>query len=131
MNDLIRELLEKLKDVLDDEELLRDVYHALHGTEDYTIDRLTSRRKAYEYGDHFLTVARYGNANGFAFAVVASLMFREECGSLLDWSAYWGGCDLTVHEEDAVRWVAANGNKLSVDDAQHYFPEVPIACYRE
>ena len=80
------------------------------------------------YDGHRLHSTRYSNANGFALAVVASIKFYD--GELFDWSAYWGGTDLTRHEEDAVRYVAKRGNKMSREDAQHFFPHLPMSHYR-
>jgi hypothetical protein len=135
MNSRIRELLNKLKinAIGDDFRAIRD---ELEGDWEYCLSDLASRHSGFRMypvsgePDRFLACARYGNANGFAFAVVASVMFHEN-GDLLDWAAYWGGCDLTQRKEDAVRWVHHHGNKLSLDDAQHYFPDIPIVYYRE
>jgi len=76
-----------------------------------------------------LCPTRYWNTNGFAGAVVATLTFRRN-DNLLDWAAYIGGCDLTQYEEDAERWVAEHGAKISRGDAEYYFPDLPISLYR-
>lgn len=83
-------------------------------------------------GDHegrWLVCARYRNSGGFALAVVASVHFSPD-GQLGDWAAYWGGTDKTQREEDAVRWAAEHGCKLSRDDAKHFFPGFPMSYYR-
>lgn len=80
-----------------------------------------------EDGEH-LAWTRYGNANGFAWAFVAVLQFHKSY--LVDWAAYLGGCDLTQHETDAVCWIARHGNKVSAEDAHHFFPTLPIDLYR-
>lgn len=82
-----------------------------------------------DYEGHFLSSARYQNTSGFALAVVASINFSPD-GQLRDWTAYWHGCDKTRREEDAVRWVAKHGCKLSRDDAEHFFPDFPMSHYR-
>lgn len=82
-----------------------------------------------DYEGHFLSCARYNNAAGFALAVVASVHFSPD-GQLRDWAAYWHGCNITHREEDAVRWVAEHGCKLSRKDAAHFFPGFPMSHYR-
>lgn len=76
-----------------------------------------------------IRVARYFNVNGFAGAIIAVIKFNPD-DTMRDWSAYWGGCDLTMHKDDAVKWVAQNGDKISLSDAQYYFPDIPPARYR-
>lgn len=76
-----------------------------------------------------LTRALYGNANGFAWAIVAVINLYGE--TMIDWSAYLGGCDFTQVERNCLEWVAAKGNKLSLADAEHFFPYLPIEKYRE
>lgn len=71
---------------------------------------------------------RYGNANDFAWAIVAVVTYYW--GEVLDWTAYIGGCDLTAHEIDAVQWIAANGNKLHWSDGKYFFPDLPPELYR-
>lgn len=78
---------------------------------------------------HSIICARYCNAAGFALAVVALVQFDND-GNMRDWAAYWHGCDKTAREEDAVRWVAEHGCKLSDRDAAHFFPSLPMECYR-
>ena len=77
----------------------------------------------------YLTWTRYGNANGFAWAIVATLMFKPD-GQLVDWCVYMGGCDLTEHELDAICWIARNGNAMGLQDARHFFPKLPAEQYR-
>jgi hypothetical protein len=86
----------------------------------------------YHYpANDFQTVApaRYGNSNGFAFAIVAVLTFSRT-DELIDWSAFWGGCDQTQRERDCYEWVRQHGNKLGTADARHFFKELPIEQYR-
>lgn len=73
--------------------------------------------------------ARYSNSCGFALAVVAVLSFRKS-GLLIDWAAYWGGCDKTQREHDAYEWVRKHGNKMSGRDAAHFFEGIPLDLYR-
>ena len=97
----------------------------------YTLDDFRGHHPGWLQGedaDHYLYPARYVNGNYFASAIVASVRFFE--GNLVDWAAYWHGCDLTEREEDAVRWVQAKGMKMLDMDAQHYFPRLPFAYFR-
>lgn len=82
--------------------------------------------------NEFQTVvpARYGNSNGFAFSILAVLTFTRNGSELIDWSAYWGGCDLTQRECDCYEWVRQYGNKMLTADARHFFKELPIDQYR-
>ena len=88
-------------------------------------------RYAIELNIHkLLCPTRYWNANGFAGAIVAVLTLGSCSDDLIDWSAYIGGCDLTSRAEEAERWVAKHGNKVSREDAEYYFPDLPIELYR-
>lgn len=78
--------------------------------------------------DKILTRALYGNANEFAWAIVA--VINSYNGTMIDWAAYIGGCDLTQIERDCLEWVAAKGNKMSLADAEHFFPYLPVEKYR-
>ncbi len=73
--------------------------------------------------------ARYTNANGFALAVIATITFDDD-GEMIDWAAYWGGCDQTKREHDCYEWVRKNGNKMSLEDACYFFYELPGCLYR-
>ena len=72
--------------------------------------------------------ARYENTNGVAISVVASISYHE--GELFEWSAYIGGTTRTWHEKDAVEATLSWGDSLRIEDAKHYFPELPIGRYR-
>lgn len=88
-------------------------------------------RYSYEVSEcRSVIPARYGNSNGFAFAILAALTFGRD-GELIDWSAYWGGCDQTEYERDCYEWVRQNGNKMFTADARHFFKELPIDYYRQ
>lgn len=68
---------------------------------------------------------RFWNPQGKQIAVVASV--TED----IDWAAYigtdapdsWKECDTCV-------WAAANGAKLSYEDAKHFFPEIELPYRR-
>lgn len=66
----------------------------------------------------------YSNSNGFAVVVVAVI---NPC---VDWTAYIGGCNLTEHEEAAVRWTVRHGVKLPYRHARTFFPNLPEGIYR-
>lgn len=84
----------------------------------------------FDYKGRTIVGGRYINVNGFASAVVASLTFRGS-GNLYDWTVYWGGCDKTRREHDCLEWVADHGARMSVEDAAHFFDDLPIGLYRE
>lgn len=67
-----------------------------------------------------LIVARYWNANYYAGAIVASITEG------IDWAAYIGGADHTWSREAAVEYVRDYGDKLSRDDARHFFPNIEL-----
>ncbi len=71
-------------------------------------------------GDRSVVVGRYFNANYQAMAIVATI------SEGIDWSAYANGVDYTLREQDAAEWVAANGSKLSADDARYFFPQIEL-----
>ena len=71
-------------------------------------------------GEREIRTARYYNVNRYACAIVAVIT------SGIDWAAYIGGCDSTLREEEAVKWVAKRGAKLSMEDAKHYFPDIKM-----
>lgn len=79
-----------------------------------------------DYGRTVL-VGRYTNANGYAAAIVAVISVPEEPlhdntpGWRGDWAAYWGGCNVDMSQENAGLWVARYGNKMSEEDARHFF----------
>ena len=73
--------------------------------------------------------ARYYNANGYAMAVVA--VVNNNGLDLFDWAAYMGGCSSDLSEQEALNWVARFGCKLGQHDAAHFFPDLPIALYRD
>jgi len=78
--------------------------------------------------DRRLHCGSYDNNRDFAMAVVAVINFHD--GELFNWTAYWGGTDLTQEEEDAVRYIARHGNEMSRDDARHFFTSFPMTHYR-
>ena len=132
MNNKIRDLLERAAYALDDKALIKEIDVLLRAERvPYTLDEFRQQHPGWlegEDADHYLSTARYVNGNYFASAIVASVRFFE--GNLVDWSAYWHGCDLTQRETDAVRWVQAKGMKMLDMDAQHYFPQLPMAYFR-
>lgn len=67
-------------------------------------------------GDRKIIRGRYYNCNGYGAAIVASVTEG------IDWAAYAGGVDLDISEDLAMAIVAANGDKLSYNDAVHFFP---------
>lgn len=74
-------------------------------------------RRYQKVDDEILVEARYYNANRYACAVVAVMTPG------VDWAAYMGGCGSDLSEEEAVRFVARKGCKLSEEDARHFFPD--------
>jgi len=68
--------------------------------------------------DRKLITARYYNANYFATAIVASITEG------IDWAAYIGGADPMLPEDKAVKYVGDYGDKLSAEDAYHFFPDM-------
>jgi len=85
---------------------------------------MLSRTMNWQNGEELLREGFYVNANGYAVAVVAVVR------PFVDWTAYVGGCNLTQHEEDAVRWIARYGAKLPYEHAHHFFPDLPWRLYR-
>lgn len=73
-------------------------------------------------------IARYENTGSIAIAIVASASYWE--GELFDWAAYIGGTTDTWSEEAAIKTALDYGNKLRAEDAQYYFPDLPIERYR-
>lgn len=74
-------------------------------------------------------VGRYFNANGIGTAIVAVVNYHE--GEVFDWAAYIGGSKRGARREEwAVEDVAKSGCKISVRDAKHFFPSLPIERYR-
>lgn len=73
-------------------------------------------------------VARYYNANYYACAIVAVASYHE--GELFDWAAYMGGCPADLPQLDGTTHVAQHGDKISREDAAHFFPDLPIERYR-
>lgn len=95
------------------------------------IQDVKDRMHHYEDGDHKVLIpSRYGNSRGFAWCYTAVLMFSSRDGSMIDWGAYLGGCDLAQREEQCVRWVANYGNKVLRRDAEYIFPYFPSELYR-
>lgn len=67
----------------------------------------------------------YWNSDGCGVVILA----RE--GRVADWGAYIGALPLSRHtEEQAIRHVAANGIKLSKEQAIRWFPHLPSEAYR-
>ena len=64
--------------------------------------------------------ARYYNCNYHACAIVAVVTKG------VDWAAYMNGCDASLPEEEALKWVATKGAKLSERDARYYFSEIKL-----
>jgi hypothetical protein len=71
-------------------------------------------------GNRKIITARYYNSNYYATAIVASITEG------IDWSAYIGGADYKVSEEEAVEYVRDYGDKLSEKDARYYFPDIKL-----
>lgn len=95
------------------------------------VDEITQgRAHNLTVNNKLLTWTRYGNANEFAWAIVA-VSTLDKNGDLILWSAYMGGNDLVNREFDCVEWVAAKGNKLLRADAEYFFPYLPIERYRQ
>lgn len=69
----------------------------------------------FNIGDKTNLVIRYYNANYYAVAIVVVITAG------IDWTAYIGGADHRLPEEEAGEYVAAFGCKLSELDAKHYF----------
>ncbi|KKN08697.1 hypothetical protein LCGC14_1053960 [marine sediment metagenome] len=68
----------------------------------------------------------YWNCNGMAMCIAA----KE--GAIADWAAYIGAIPaLASSEEDAVDWTVSKGAKLSRQQANRWFPDLPIEAYRE
>jgi len=76
-----------------------------------------------------IQTARYFNSNGVAVAIIAVANYFDEC--LFDWSTYIGGSTKVEREQDCIEEVANHGCKLSRNDAQYFFPHLPIEKYRE
>ena len=66
----------------------------------------------------------YWNANGRAMCIAAVE------GHAADWAAYIGA-DGGWRTEECVEWTIRKGCKLSRDQANRWFPELPIEAYRE
>lgn len=75
-------------------------------------------------GDRTLHTARYFNVGSFATVIVASKIEG------IDWAAYIGGADPAISEEEAVKYVAGYGRKLTERDARHFFPGFNDKPYR-
>lgn len=75
-------------------------------------------------GDNKLIEGRYYNANYYAVAIVASITEG------IDWAAYIGAPNYELEEEEAVKYVAKWGCKLSANDARHYFPDIKLRYRR-
>lgn len=73
--------------------------------------------------------ARYFNSNNVAVAIIAIASYIDN--KLFDWSAYIGGSRKVEREQDCLKEVEDYGCKLSINDAQYFFPDLPIEKYRE
>lgn len=73
--------------------------------------------------------ARYYNSHGVGVAIVATVLYSN--GEVFDWAAYIGGSRRGARREEwAVEDVAKSGCKIPRQDAEHYFPNLPIERYR-
>ena len=66
----------------------------------------------------------YWNANGIGVCIVAVE------GGAADWAAYIGADD-GQRTEECVAWTIRRGCKFSRNQANRWFPELPIERYRE
>lgn len=78
---------------------------------------------------HTLRVARYQTTNGIGIAILALLTILPD-NQIFDWTAYIGASPYTEHPESAITATRRWGNKLSIQDAAHYFPHLDIERYR-
>ncbi len=78
----------------------------------------------------WITWTRYGNSNSFVSAIVAVITPDTE-NEIIDWTAYMGGSNRCQKKVDGIRHIAdSTGNKISREDAEHFFPDLPIRLYR-
>ena len=80
----------------------------------------------YVHGVEQLRVLNYSywNANGKAVCIAAVE------GHAADWAVYIGADD-GMRTTACVEWTIRHGCKLSRDQANRWFPELPIEAYRE
>lgn len=71
-------------------------------------------------GGRKLITGRYYNCNNFATAIVASITEG------IDWAAYIGGAGCELPAEEAAKYVADYGAKLSEEDARYFFPQIKL-----
>ena len=70
---------------------------------------------------HLKLEGRFWNQGGKQLAIVACITKG------IDWAAYIGtDAPDSYHEKDTCMEVAKTGCKLSVKDAQHFFPEIKL-----
>ena len=75
-----------------------------------------------QLGEQQKIKGRYWN-DGMGIAIVAVVTHD------IDWAAYIG-TDNGYSEANCINQVAEHGNKLSVKDAKHFFPDIKLP-YRE
>lgn len=64
---------------------------------------------------------RYWNPGSQNICIVASIT------NGIDWAAYIGACPNAHSEDEALKYVADWGAKLSKQDAEHFFPEIKLS----
>ena len=63
---------------------------------------------------------RYWNCQGTNIAVVATVTEG------IDWAAYIGAEAHSSSEQEALKYIANYGSKLSKEDAQYFFPDIEL-----